>query len=74
MIRKTSQNKERFRGERLGRKSKKGMPKREKLNKEEQCKLNDDLCDAKNKYDTLLAQSEKDKKSIGKLGQQLSAQ
>ena len=34
MIRKTSQKKERFRGERLGRKSKKGMPKREKNKKE----------------------------------------
>ena len=44
------------------------------MNKEEQCKLNDDLCDAKNKYDTLLAQSKKDKKSIGTLGRQLSAQ
>ena len=32
------------------------------MNEEEQCKLiNDNLCDAKNKYDTLLAQSEKDK-------------
>ena len=47
---------------------------KEKMNEEQQCKLNDDLCDAKNKYDTLLAQSEKDKKSIGKLGRQLSAQ
>ena len=44
------------------------------MNKEEQCKLNDDLRDAKNKYDTLLAQSEKDKKSIGKLGRKLSEQ
>ena len=30
------------------------------MNEEEQCKLNDDLRDAKNKYDTLLAQSIKD--------------
>ena len=44
------------------------------MNKEEQCKLNDDLYDAKNKYETLLAQSIKDQKSIGKLGRQLSAQ
>ena len=50
------------------------LEKKKKMNEEEQCKLNDDLCDAKNKYDTLLAQSEKDKKSIGKLGRQLSAQ
>ena len=40
------------------------------MNEEEQCKLSD----AKNKYDTLLAQSEIDKKSIGKLRRQLSAQ
>ena len=46
------------------------LEKKEKMNEEEQCKLSD----AKNKYDTLLAQSEKDKKSIGKLGRQLSAQ
>ena len=40
------------------------LEKKEKMYEEEQCKLND----AKNNYDTLLAQSEKDKKSIGKLG------
>ena len=44
------------------------LEKKEKMNEEQQCKLNDDLRDAKNKYDTLLAQSIKDQKSIGKLG------
>ena len=46
------------------------LEKKEKMNEEEQCKL----IDAENKYDMLLAQSEIDKKSIGKLGRQLSAQ
>ena len=50
------------------------LEKKKKMNEEEQCKLNDDLCDAKNKYDTLLAQSIKNQNSIGKLGRQLSAQ
>ena len=46
------------------------LEKKEKKNKEEQCKLSD----AKNKYDTLLAQSIKDQKRIGLLGRQLGTQ
>lgn len=44
------------------------------MHKEQQYILNEDFQDAKNKYDTILAESKKDKKRIGLLGQQLGTQ
>tara|TARA_B110001450_G_C17557027_1_gene455101 strand:+ start:561 stop:737 length:177 start_codon:yes stop_codon:yes gene_type:complete len=44
------------------------------MHNKEQCILNEDLVDAKDKYNALLAQSKKEKKRIGTLVQQLATQ
>ncbi len=44
------------------------------MHEKQQCKLNVDLYDAKDEYNTLLAQPKKDKNRIRTLGRQLGTQ